>query len=128
MIKECLKLHYSQHRSILWSLSLLALANLLGGCYIGPGAPIFSLTDDSRHHVYKLYPGKELPKSQLATVELTSAYYAQIDGLLIQRADYQEVLLLPGEHEIRRLALLIHRDPYPQRGCRGFRQAGRSSS
>ncbi len=32
---------------------------------------------------------------------MTDAYYAKIDGFKVERADYQQVLLLPGKHEIR---------------------------
>ena len=81
-------------------LALAMVVILLAGCYVGPGAPLLYSDDDGRHHVYKLYPGKERPQSALATVKLASAYYAQIDGLRVNQADYEQVLLLPGEHEI----------------------------
>jgi hypothetical protein len=81
-------------------LGLCALVIVSTGCYVGPGAPLLYSSDDGRDHVYKLYPGPERPQSELATVRLESAYYAQIDGLLVDRGDYEQVLLLPGEHEI----------------------------
>lgn len=83
------------------ALGLFAMTALLSGCYVGPGAPIFSAMDDGGPYVYKLYPGPELPESDVAVVELASAYYAQIDGFMIQHADYERVHLLPGEHVIR---------------------------
>jgi len=93
-------LRETPYKLILASFALSVLMALLSSCYVGPGAPIFSLMDDEGHYVYKLYPGKELPESQLVTVKLSDAYYAQFDGFLVDRADYQDVLLLPGEHEI----------------------------
>lgn len=80
---------------------LIAMMSLLGGCYIGPGAPVFSILDDDGHHVYKLYPGEQLPDSKVVKIKLSEAYFAQIDGLLVNRADYEQVHVLPGEHEIR---------------------------
>ena len=81
-------------------LALATVLVLLAGCYVGPGAPLLYSDDDGRHHVYKLYPGKELLQSELATIKLTSVYYVQIDGLRVNRMDYEQVRLLPGKHEI----------------------------
>lgn len=79
---------------------LAIVAIILASCYVGPGAPLLYHDDSGRHHVYKLYPGQERPASELATVELSSAYYARIDGLLVYRGDYNKAHVLPGEHEI----------------------------
>jgi hypothetical protein len=93
-------LREARHGSILTRLALATVLILLAGCYVGPGAPLLYSEDDGRHHIYKLYPGKERPQAELATVKLASVYYAQIDGLRVNRADFERVLLLPGEHEI----------------------------
>lgn len=87
-------------RRILARLALSVTAALASGCYIGPGAPIFSIAGDHGYYSYKLYPGEALPASALAIVKLSSAYYARFDGLTVERGDYQEVQLLPGAHEI----------------------------
>jgi hypothetical protein len=87
---------------------------LLSGCYVGAGAPLLYSDYSGRHHVYKLYPGEERTPSELATVKLVGAYYAQIDDLLVNRADYEQVHLLPGEHNIRwgqRFAVSVMVDP-----------------
>ena len=86
---------------VLARLGLASIVALLAACYVGPGAPLLYSDDDGGHHIYNLYPGKERPHSELATIKLASVYYAQIDGLRVNRADYEQVLLLPGEHEIR---------------------------
>ena len=85
---------------VLARLSLCAMPILLSGCYVGVGAPLLYSDDSGRHHVYKLYPGPERPQSEIATVKLVSAYYAQIDGLMVSSGEYRQAVLLPGEHEI----------------------------
>ena len=57
-------------------LVLATVVVLLAGCYVGPGAPLLYSDDDGRDHVYKLYPGKERPHSELAMVKLASVYCA----------------------------------------------------
>lgn len=79
---------------------IFAVSMLINSCYIGPNAPILSVLENDEPPAYKLYPGKERPLSELSTVELTDVYYAQIDGLTVNRTDYKQVLLLPGEHVI----------------------------
>lgn len=73
---------------------------LVGGCYVGPNMGLIDHLSDDEKPAYKLYPGKERPLSQLAIVELTDVHFAQINGLKVNRADYDQVLLLPGEHVI----------------------------
>lgn len=85
---------------VLARLAPAVMAVLLAACYVGPGAPYLYSDDDGRHHVYKLYPGKERPQSELATVKLAGVSFAQIDGLRVNRADYEQVHLLPGEHQV----------------------------
>jgi len=80
-------------------ISLLAVA-FLSGCYVGPDAPILSYLSDSETHIYKLYPGSELPESEIVKIDLTDAYYTVIDGFNVGRSDYQQVYILPGKHEI----------------------------
>jgi hypothetical protein len=53
-------------------------------------------------HVYKLYPGPELPDSDVATLVFGEGVYAvEIDGLKVSSSDYGEIKLTPGEHHIR---------------------------
>ena len=41
-------------------------------------------------HVYKLYPGPELPESDIATLKFGKGVYAvEIDGLKVSSADYE---------------------------------------
>ena len=64
---------------------------LLGGCAAAP-----SQLD------YKLYSGPVRPDSELATVGFGDGVYSlQIDGLLVNSADYGRVQLLPGSHRIK---------------------------
>lgn len=87
-------------RVTLTRLGLSVVATLASGCYVGPGAPIFAIADDHGYYSHKLYPGEVLPTTELAIVKLSSVYYARVDGVMVERGDYQEVQLLPGEHEI----------------------------
>ena len=53
-------------------------------------------------HVYKLYPGQELPDSDVATLKFgNGVYIVEIDDLRVSAADYGAVKLLPGVHTIR---------------------------
>lgn len=53
-------------------------------------------------HVYKLYPGPELPDSDVATLKFGNlVYVVEIDGLRVSAADYGAVKLLPGVHSIQ---------------------------
>ena len=78
---------------------LLAVV-FLSGCYVGPNAPIFSYSSDNEAHTYKLYPGDELPESEIVKIDLTDVYYTVIDGFNVGKSDYQQVYILPGKHEI----------------------------
>jgi len=86
---------------ILLKTPVLIIALLIAGCYVGPGLLSDSGTDGNSIHAYKLYPGEALPDSQIAKVKLTESYYAYVDGFLVNKMDYEEVHLLPGEHKIR---------------------------
>jgi len=55
-------------------------------------------TDDI---VYKLYPGPERPATEIVTLQLGNASEVIIDGMKVDRSDYDNVTLLPGPHEIR---------------------------
>lgn len=51
------------------------------------------------HHVYKLYPGPVRPDSEVATLQFgTGVFEVIIDGMKINRSDYREIKLQPGEH------------------------------
>jgi len=59
-------------------------------------------------YVYKLYPGPELPDSDVATLKFGGGVYAvEIDGLKVTSADYGSVKLLPGVHTIRWESMFI---------------------
>jgi hypothetical protein len=62
---------------------------LLGGC---------ASTDDV---VYKLYAGPQRPDTEIATLHLGHASEVIIDGMKVNRSDYDSVTLLPGRHLIR---------------------------
>jgi hypothetical protein len=81
-------------------LGMFAAVVLLSSCYVGPGSlSVLSIGADP--HVYKLYPGKVLAESEVVKVNLTDVYYVIIDDFKVARSDYQQVLVLPGEHVIR---------------------------
>lgn len=51
--------------------------------------------------VYKLYPGPVRPAAELATLHFEAAANAfRVDGLLVERGDWDSVELLPGEYVI----------------------------
>jgi len=77
------------------------IALFLAGCYVGPGVLSGLDSDRSSPSIYKLYPGDARPDSEIAKVKLTDSYYAHVDGLLVNKRDYEEIHLLPGEHKIR---------------------------
>ena len=72
---------------------------MLSSCYVGPGS-LSALSSDADPYVCKLYLGKELAESEIVTLNMTDAYHAVIDGFNVDKTDYQQVLLLPGGHEI----------------------------
>ena len=67
-----------------------ALCLLLSACAGKPEVPL----------AYKLYPGPVRPVAELAIVRLGDAQYVEVDGRATSHADWTEVHLLPGEHEI----------------------------
>jgi hypothetical protein len=81
-------------------LGILVAVVLLSGCYVGPET-VSALSSDAGPQVYKLYPGGALAESEIVKVNLNDAYYAIFDGFKVAKADYQQVLLMPGKHEIR---------------------------
>ena len=55
----------------------------------------------TNHYVYKLYPGPELPDSEVVTLVFGSGIHeVTIDGMKVKRSDYQTIKLQPGEHII----------------------------
>lgn len=59
-------------------------------------------------HVYKLYPGPELPDSGVATLKFGNGVHAvEIDGLKVSSADYGAIKLVPGVHAIRWEAIFL---------------------
>ena len=79
---------------------VLSLFTFLQSCYVGPSSPIFSY-ENSNIPAYKLYPGNTLEDHKIVKVRLKDAYFAVIDGSQINRADYEEVHMLPGVHKIQ---------------------------
>ena len=81
-------------------LGMFAAVVLLSSCYVGPGSlSVLSIGADP--HVYKLYPGNVLAESDIVKINMADAYYVIIDDHKVTRSDYQQVLVLPGEHVIR---------------------------
>lgn len=69
------------------SASAIGLLAVLAGCA------------GSSQHVYKLYPGVERPKTELATVTFGDRVCrAKIDDLLVNCLDYGSITVLPGRH------------------------------
>jgi hypothetical protein len=81
-------------------LGIFAAVVLLSSCYVGPGS-LSALSIGADPHVYKLYPGKELAESEIVKINMVDAYYVIIDDYKVTKSDYQQVLVLPGEHLVR---------------------------
>ena len=81
-------------------LGMFAAVVLLNSCYVGPGS-LSALSIGADPHVYKLYPGEVLAESEIVRINMADAYYLIIDDYKVARSDYQQVLVLPGEHVIR---------------------------
>ena len=75
---------------LLCGLLLAALVVVLSGCAMSPTVT----------HAYKLYPGPERPPAEIAIVRMGDAMAARFDGRPVSRADWREVQLLPGPHDI----------------------------
>jgi hypothetical protein len=73
-------------------------------CYQRVLFVIFSLMlaacASTESHSYKLYPGPERAAAELAVLDLSRVDRVTIDGLRINRWDYDRVELLPGAHRI----------------------------
>jgi hypothetical protein len=55
----------------------------------------------ANHHVYKLYSGPERPDLEVATLRFGYGIYdVIIDGMKVNRNDYQVIKLDPGNHVI----------------------------
>lgn len=63
---------------------------LLFACASAPETPL----------AYKLYPGPVRPATDLAIVQLGDVQYAIFDGRATSLADWTEVHLLPGRHNV----------------------------
>jgi hypothetical protein len=77
-------------RALCWLISFLLAAGL-AGC----------AARSSETFAYKRYPGPLRPASELAIVRLGDAQAVEIDGRTVLHADWTEVHLLPGTHDIR---------------------------
>lgn len=75
-------------RAYISGLFFLCFATFLVGCA------------STESHTYKLYPGSERPLDELVTLDLSGLDQITIDGLKVNRWEYNQVLLLPGEHQI----------------------------
>jgi hypothetical protein len=53
-------------------------------------------SEKAERQIYKLYPGKRLPTSELAILILGDTPSVTVNGLSVFKTDYQEVHLLPG--------------------------------
>ena len=84
-------------------LMALGLAACLGGCLLVPEDKTYqALTaqEKSTQQVYKLYPGSKRPPSELAILLMGDVPSANVDGLEVQKTDYQSIHLLPGTHDL----------------------------
>lgn len=74
----------------------------------------------SNQHVYKLYPGPERPDSDVVTLQFgPGVFEVIIDGMKVSRADYQQIKLIQGEHQINWgaeyfISVLIDADGFDQ--------------
>jgi hypothetical protein len=56
----------------------------------------------NNHYVYKLYPGPVRPDSEVVTLQFGSGINeVTIDGMKVNRSDYQVIKLQSGEHVMR---------------------------
>ena len=81
----------------------LGLAACLGGCILVPEDKTYqALTaqEKSQQQVYKLYPGNKRPTDELAILLMGEVPSANVDGLEVQKTDYQSIHLLPGSHTL----------------------------
>ncbi len=64
-------------------------------------ASCVACTSTGAGHTYKLYPGPSRPAEELATLRFGDGVHSlRVDGLNVERSDYESIDLLPGEHEI----------------------------
>jgi hypothetical protein len=81
----------------------LGLALGLAGCLLIPEDKTYQSLVESEQadgRIYKLYPGKRLPASELAILLLGDIPSITVNGLGVSKTDYQEVHLLPGLHAL----------------------------
>jgi len=77
----------------------LGLVSGLTGCLMIPEDKTYqSLVESEKteRQIYKLYPGKHRPTSELAILLLGDIPSITVNGLSVFKTDYQEVHLLPG--------------------------------
>jgi hypothetical protein len=82
---------------------LLGLVSGLTGCLVIPEDQTYQSlveSEKSGRQIYKLYPGKHRPASELAVVLLNDIPSVSVDGLSVFKTDYQEIHLLPGPHTL----------------------------
>ena len=90
LIEECCR-GFLRIRSVARDVILAAMVVSLAAC-----------GSTRSQHVYKLYPGPELPDSDVATMIFGDGVFAvEIDGLKVSSSDYGTIKLSPGEHSIR---------------------------
>jgi|GEM_PF-1552752 len=85
--------------SVLRCTLTLGLALGLAGCLLIPEDKTYqSLVEPEQAdgRIYKLYPGKRLPTSELAILLLGDIPSITVNGFSVSKTDYQEVHLLPG--------------------------------
>ena len=69
---------------------VLLLTLLLAGCADSNGPP----------GPYKLYPGPERPAAEVAALNVGQDFCLAVDGLMVAGGDWNQVLLLPGPHQV----------------------------
>jgi hypothetical protein len=68
----------------------IPIAILLAGCTSNSTPP----------GPYKLYPGPARPTAELARLKLGDAFAVRLDGLMVAASDWDQVVLLPGPHQV----------------------------
>jgi hypothetical protein len=82
---------------------MLGLVSGLVGCLVIPEDKTYQSlveSEKSGRQIYKLYPGKQRPASELAVAHLNDIPSVTVDGLSVLKTDYQEIHLLPGRHAL----------------------------
>jgi len=79
--------------------ALSILVSLLSSCYVGPGSPLLT-NENEGIHAYKFDGSNTLNDSEIVKVILDDVDAVIINGVKVDKADYQQIHLGPGIHEV----------------------------